>query len=317
MKWIMRYDLDENLQVILDRIDSKKDLLDSFRPLPEVLVRKFKENMSFEWTYHSNAIEGNTLTLNETRFIIEEGLTINGKPLREHLEAINHHDAIVWLEDFVSNHEVLRERDILDIHALVMDKIDRQYAGRYRSAGVRITGANFTPPNAHLVAELIEDLIQWSESYKDIHPVLKSALFHHRFVWIHPFFDGNGRTTRLVSNIFMMQKGFPPAFILKSDRRKYYDGLNKANTGIMDKWFLLWLQSVERSLDLYLSHLDAERDDYQSLQSIVEESAVPYGQEYLSLLARQGKIDAYKEGNVWYSSERAIKQYIIGRQRKR
>src|SRR5690606_15467856 len=130
----------------------------------------------------------------------------------------------------------------------------------------------------------MDELMYWFNTESaTLHPVVQSAIFHHRFVWIHPFVDGNGRTTRLISNIALMQQGFPPAFILKSDRKKYYAGLNRANKGDPGKWFLMWFQSVERSLDLYLSHLDSERDDYQPLQSIVEEQGVPYGQEYLSL----------------------------------
>ncbi|MFA9213612.1 MAG: Fic family protein, partial [Candidatus Methylacidiphilales bacterium] len=187
-----------------------------------------------------------------------------------------------------------------------------------RNSGVRITGANFVPPNALKVYDYIEDLISWVNTVaKDMHPVIAATVFHHRFVWIHPFFDGNGRTVRLLFNLLLMKEGFPPAIILKNDRKKYYDALNKANNGDYSKLVLLVLQALERSIDIYLSNLTNTYDDYQPISSIVNEPDVPYGQEYVSLLARQGKIDAFKEGKNWYTSKVALNNYIEKRDRKR
>jgi Fic family protein len=149
-----------------------------------------------------------------------------------------------------------------------------------------------------------------------LNDVILASLFHHRFVWIHPFFDGNGRTVRLVMNLLLMRSGFPPAIILKNDRKKYYDALNQANNGSYSKIVLLMIQALERSLDIYLSiYPDAE--EYLPISNIVAEEALPYGQEYISLLARQGKIDAYKEGRDWLTTEAAVKEYMVNRKRKR
>jgi Fic family protein len=308
----------EGLDRHLARIQEKKTRLDALRPLPDAAIRQLRNSLALEWTYHSNSIEGNTLTLQETKMVIEDGLTIKGKTLREHFEAVNHQEAIELLEELVHSIYRLQAADILQVHALVLQKIEKEFAGRYRNANVRIAGANFVPPNALKVDDLMEDLIAWvNNAGNSIDPVIKAAIFHHRFVWIHPFFDGNGRTARLVFNLLLMKEGFPPAIILKNDRKKYYDALNRANQGDYGKLLLLVMQALERSLDIYLSNLNNTYDDYQSITDIVSEPGFPYGQEYISLLARRGKIDAFKEGRNWLTSKDAVWQYMELRKRKR
>ncbi len=137
-----------------------------------------------------------------------------------------------------------------------------------------------------------------------------ATIFHHKFVWIHPFFDGNGRTVRLAMNLLLMNAGFPPAIILSNDRKKYYSALNKANKGDYRKLMLVISQALERTLNIYLNALPDSDDDYKVISNLVQEEAVPYGQDYISLLARQGKIDAYKEGRNWLTSKKAIEDYI-------
>lgn len=287
----------------LDRLLEKKSRLDALRPLPAAAVENIRSSLALEWTFHSNAIEGNTLTLRETRMVVEDGLTIGGKPLREHFEAINHQEAIAFVENLAAGDRPLSGADILALHALVMQRIDP---------------AGFIPPNALKIEALLEELIQWAnDAHTPLPCIVKAAVFHHRFVWIHPFFDGNGRTARLFSNLLLMKEGFPPAIILKNDRKKYYDALEKANQGSYAKLALLFMQALERSLDLYLSHLTNSYDDYQPISDIVAEPGFPYGQEYLSLLARQGKIDAFKEGRNWLTSKEAVRRYAEGRDRKR
>jgi|SRR5690606_35862353 len=306
----------EGLELQLERIKTKKKQLDSFRPIPTYALKNIKESLTIEWTYNSNSIEGNTLTLQETKLVIEEGFTVKGKSLREHFEAINHQEAIEFVESLISDNYKLTESDILSTHNLVLQKIEKDYAGRFRTSGVRISGANFVPPNALKVPDLITELIQWtSKSELDI--IIKSTIFHHRFVWIHPFFDGNGRTVRLLFNLLLMKDGYPPAIILKNDRKKYYEALNSANNGNYSKLLLLILQALERSLDIYISSLDNSYDQYQPISNIVEEIRAPYGQEYLSLLARKGKIDAFKEGRNWLTTKEAVEEYIKNRKRKR
>jgi len=295
------------------RIARKKDVLSSKRPLSVSALQNINENLFLEWTYNSNSIEGNTLTLQETRIVLQEGMTVKGKSLREHFETTNHHEAIDYLERLVNPQYAISERDILDIHAIVLSKIEKDFAGRYRNGAVRIMGANFIPPNPLKVSALMEELIDWvNENPLQLSPVVLATIFHHRFVYIHPFFDGNGRTVRLAMNLLLMRAAYPPAIILKNDRKKYYDALNQANKGSYSRLLLLMAQAAERSLDIYLAAHPYESldDEYRSITDIVSEPDVPYGQEYVSLLARQGKIDAYKEGRNWVTNKKAIKEYV-------
>jgi Fic family protein len=300
----------ESSLAMLHRLQSKRDRLLQLRPIPSAALEKLRESLMLEWTYHSNGIEGNTLSLQETRVILSDGITVGGKTLREHFEALNHHEAIFALEKMVKSDYRLKASDILSIHALVLQRIEKDFAGRYRNVGVRITGANFTPPNARKVDELMEELILWVNEKSEIPLVVKATIFHHRMVWIHPFFDGNGRTVRLMFNLLLMNAGYPPAIILQQDRKKYYDALNRANQGNYEKMLLLVIQALERSLDIYLSHLDNSHDNYLPISSILEEMNIPYGQEYVSLLVRRGKIAGYKEGRNWLTTKDAISEYI-------
>lgn len=309
------YDIPEIVK-LLERLDEKKSMIDALRPLPSVVIRSITESLTLEWTHHSTAIEGNSLTLQETKVVLEEGLTIKGKSLREHFEIINHNDAIDYIIELAKLEYKIKERDILKTHELVLDKIQKEWAGRFRTSGVRIGAANFVPPNALKVYEYVHDLIDWVNNDNTLHPIVRAMVFHHRFVYIHPFFDGNGRTVRLLFNLLLMKDGYPPAIILKNDRKKYYDALNKANLGDYSKLLMLIIQSAERTLNIYVNAL-TNNDDYKPIINIAEEPSVPYGQEYISLLARRGKIDAYKENGVWFTSEEAVMEYVKNRKRKR
>jgi Fic family protein len=308
----------KGLDKTLDRIQEKKERLDTLRPLPGPALQNLRESLSLEWTYHSNSIEGNTLSLVETKMVVEDGITIQGKSLREHFEAVNHQEAVEWIESLVAVDEPLRKRDVLTVQSLVLQKIEKSFLGLYRTGSVRISGANFTPPDALLVGDLMDELINWLNDTDTLPPLVKATIFHHRFVWIHPFFDGNGRSVRLLMNLFLMRQGYPPAIILKQDRRKYYDALNQANKGHYGKLLLLVLQAAERTLDIYLGSVSTNYyAEYKPIADIVKEPEVPYGQEYVSLLARQGKIAALKEGRDWLTTKAAVQAYRIGRERKR
>lgn len=310
--------IDEETRIHLERLESKKKQLDSHRPLPSFIVEKIKENLSLEWTYNSNAIEGNTITLRETQLILEEGMTVKGKSLREHFETFNHHKAIGYLYQLIDDSTSIRGIDILRLHEIVLNNIEEHYAGRIRTGNVRINGANFTPPSASKVSDLIDELVDYvHKNPSGLDPVSLATLFHHRFVWIHPFFDGNGRTVRLAMNLILLRAGYPPAIILRADRKKYYDALNQANNGNYIKLQLLMIQAVERTLNIFLGSLPGSSYEYNSITNLIEEERLPYGQEYISLLARQGKIDAYKEGNVWFTSKQAVSSYVEGRKRHR
>lgn len=221
-------DLDDNY---FDEVDSLKRKLDSKRPIPKETLKSLKESINLEWTYNSNGIEGNTLTLRETQVVLE-GITVGGKSIKEHLEAINHEKAILFLDDLVKDNEPISEWNIKNIHQLILKDIDNENAGRYRKENVTIKGATHIPPDYLKVPELMEKLIltynynTWSE----YHPIIQAALLHGELVKIHPFVDGNGRTSRLLMNLDLMNSGYNPVIIKKESRLKYYEALDKAHT---------------------------------------------------------------------------------------
>jgi len=300
----------EKLAPITERIQSKKDKIDSARPLSSSLLSRIKSDISLEWTYNSNAIEGNSLTLVETKVVLQDGMTIGGKSLREHFEVINHDSAIQMLEEIVDPKYVLRAIDILSLHELVLDNIDKQNAGRIRNTRVRIVGANFTPPSPQKVSGLLDKLIKFTlDNPLDLSAPILATIFHHQLVWIHPFVDGNGRTGRLAMNLLLQSKGYPPSIILKNDRKKYYAALNLANNGHYEKLALMILQGLERTMNMYLDIIPDQYGDYDSLTNIANEDSVPYGAEYLGLLARRGLINAHKEGRRWVTTKEDVLAY--------
>ena len=219
-------DLPENF---FDKVDNMKKELDSKRPFPKETLRTLKDSINLEWTYNSNGIEGNTLTLKETQVVLE-GITVGGKTLKEHLEAINHEKAILYLETIVKEKNPITEWNIKNIHRLVLKNIDDKNAGRYRIENVMIKCAVHVPPNYLKVPELMEKLIVNYNSWSSYHPIIRAALLHGQLVKIHPFVDGNGRTSRLLMNLDLMNHGFNPVIIKKEDRLKYYEALDKAHT---------------------------------------------------------------------------------------
>jgi Fic family protein len=238
------------------QIDQLKKELDALWPLPSAAVRNLDDVYRIEWTYNSNAIEGNTLTLLETKLVLEEGLTIGGKKLREHFEVINHSEAIDFVQDIVHRNIELTEYVIKSIHHLVLKNIDDENAGRYRLINVLISGSKHTPPHFTVLTEKMEQLIGWYDENKDIlHPVELAAQFHFRFVYIHPFTDGNGRTTRLLMNLILMKFGFPPAIVKAEStaRLKYYETLESESVGNnLDPFIQLIAGCVEDSLHTYI-----------------------------------------------------------------
>ena len=235
-------------------IDKKKKQIDEKRPLSKYTLDNIKEELLLQWTYNSNAIEGNTLTLRETKVVLEDGITIGGKTLQEHLEVVNHKEAIFYIEDIVNEEEPLSEKQIKNIHYLILKGIDDEKAGVYRERKVIISGASHTPPPPYQLKSKMEGLISWYRNVgSKLHTVERAAKLHTDFVNIHPFVDGNGRTARLLLNFELMKEGYPPAIIRTEDRRDYYEALDKAaTTGDYDDFIRMVRDAVERSLDLYL-----------------------------------------------------------------
>ena len=316
--WDINLAYREKLQATYDRLYEKKAILQQSTPLPSIALQKIQEALTVEWTYNTNSIEGNTLSLRETQMVLQDGITIKGKSLREHFEAKNHETALKRLYEMIEKKQALNAKSILELHSYVLRSIEDDYAGRLRNAGVRIAGDNFIPPNAQKVSSLLDELVEFvAQNPLQLNSIELATVFHHKLVWIHPFFDGNGRTVRLAMNLQLMQEGFTPAIILTNDRKKYYEALNQANKGDYFKLGLLMAQALERTLNIYLNALPGSEDQYREISSLVKEESLPYGQEYISLLARQGKIDAYKEGRNWLTTKKAIEDYMANRQRKR
>ena len=205
------------------RIDELKNKLKTMRPLNETELKRLRNEFIIENTYNSNAIEGNTLTLRETALILQEGVTIAEKPVREHLEAIGHRDAFEYIISLADAGTELTERIIKNIHSFVLMN-DAENKGVYRSVPVTVMGAAHTPPQPYLVPVQMEELIRDYEDMKREKYIIEAvAEFHLRFEGVHPFIDGNGRTGRLILNLELIKMGLLPINIKFADRRKYYD----------------------------------------------------------------------------------------------
>ena len=235
-----------NLKTILDEIDALKAALNKFRELDSFRIAQALE---LEYTFESNRIEGNTLTLRETDLVINEGLTISGKSMREHLEAINHVEAVAYIKQLIERNFSFNERELLSVHNLILRGIIPEDAGRYRKVQVMIKGSSHMPPQPFLVPKQMEDYFLWMEENKNkLHPVILAAEMHERLVTIHPFIDGNGRTSRLIMNLILLQNGYVIANI-KGDyetRMQYYQSLETAQTSGNKEDFILLIAQIEK-----------------------------------------------------------------------
>jgi Fic family protein len=238
-------------------IDFLKDSIDYHRPFSKGLADSLHEKLIVEWTYNSNAIEGNTLTLSETKVVLE-GITIGGKSMVEHLETINHREAILFIEDLISNKEPLSEWNIKNLHSIILRKIDNINAGNYRQENVVISGANHIPPKHYEISNLMQKLIsEYHNDWEQFHPIIRATLLHGEFVKIHPFIDGNGRTSRLLLNFELMRNGYTPIIIKNENRAKYYEVIDFAHTTMNYGPFLEMVSNlVIESEKLWLSILD-------------------------------------------------------------
>ena len=292
------------------RLDAKKAQLDRYRPLPAQVVGNLRESLRLLLTYHSNAIEGNTLTLRETQIVLETGITIGGHPLREHLEATNHAQAWEYLATLADRGTGITGDTILFLHRLVMSGID-DTAGSFRTGPVYIRGARVTPPSAAHIERLIEAWLMWLQGPGlDYPPIVRAAIAHHDFEAIYPFFDGNGRTGRLLLNLMLMRDGYPPALLLRDWRGNYLRALDDANEGKFSPLTNLTGRAVEGGLDLYVEACKREpepEDDYVPLAELARETE--HSADYLGWLVRRGRLEATKRGGRWYSTPAALERY--------
>lgn len=237
----------------LHRLTMLKEKVDLQRQLSPELIRELKADFLIKSTYHSNAIEGNTLTVYETKAVLEDGITIAGKSMREHLEAINHKEAILVAEEIVQEEIPFSERVVKDLHSIVLNKIDRENAGMYRNRNLIISGASHTPPDAFMVPQLMTDLIAWYRSVTELHAVERAAILHSKFVNIHPFTDGNGRTARLMLNLELVRSGYLPVIIETERRFDYYELLDQvAISGEYEEFVMFIAEHEEKELERYL-----------------------------------------------------------------
>ncbi len=247
----------KNLEAILAQIAIKKQQLDALRKdLDNATIR---EALKIEFLYESNRIEGNTLTLRETQLVVNEGITISGKSMREHLEAINHKEAILFVEDIISKQIELSAYTLKQIHALVLHSIDRENAGQYRRLPIMIAGSKHLPPQPYLLQTLMDDYFLFYDTHKDkLHTVVLAAEMHERLVNIHPFIDGNGRTSRLIMNFILLRDGFPLAIIGGDyeSRMAYYEALENVQDQQDKLSFILFIaEKVLIALDRYINIL--------------------------------------------------------------
>lgn len=289
---------------LLARIERKKRALDERRPLPRDALNRLREEIRLAHTYHSDAIEGNTLTLQETKLVIEEGITIGGKTLKEHLEATGNANAFDKLENLSKNRDPIDHVMIQEIHEIATFGWLTD-AGRYRTQNVRVVGRKKSPPDFSKVPRLMDELLK-RVTEMDENPTAAASFLHHGLVDVHPFSDGNGRVARLIMNLHLMKHGYPPTVLKKEDRHRYYDHLAKADGGNLNPFVNFIAKGVDESLALFLA-IFGGKNELVPLKDLARTSE--YSQEYLSLRARQGVLDAVKFGKIWHSSRKALEEY--------
>lgn len=235
---------------MLDEIRAKKERLDALRPFPQEVIAQLDAWYDVELTYTSNAIEGNTLTRSETALVLEKGLTVRGKPLKHHQEAVDHFDALQFVRELIQEDREITEDEILDIHRLVVGRTLKKAAGVYSQFSRRIVGSEAIFPDPAVIPELMQEFCEWlSESSPSAEVAIEA---HLRLVSIHPFSDGNGRTSRLLMNLLLIKEGYPPLVIRPEDRIEYIDSVEQYQ-----------LQKNPYSYNEFmLTRLNASLDDY-------------------------------------------------------
>ncbi len=300
---------------IARRLRQKKKQLDGYRPLEPFTVQRLHQDLRVLATYHSNAIEGNTLSLRETQMVLEYGITVDGHPLREYLEATNHAEAFDALPKLVER--PITVETVQGLHRLVMDKIDPD-AGELRTVQVHIRGAPFTPPPARDIPLYLAQWVHWltGDDALRYDPVTRAAIAHHDFEALHPFTDGNGRVGRLLLNLMLMQDGYPPALVLREWRARYIQALQQAYFGNYSPLVDLVGLAVEQALDLYLEACVKSTADLLPVKELAPLFNTTV--DYLGQLARTGKFEAKKRGQYWYASKEAVQRYFqeVGAQRR-
>jgi Fic family protein len=279
-QWLTAYPMPSH--ATLQAIDQLKTWLDAFRPLPPSVVSELRQRYQVRFTYHSNALEGNTLTQSETELVLTTGITIGGKTLQEHLEVIGHVEAIAYIELLAQQTTRLSEWEIRQIHSLILRKINPEEAGRYRTLDVQAAGTGYIYPPHYALSEQMTDFVIWlnSTDAQALHPILYAIEAHSRFVTIHPFRDGNGRTGRLLMNLLLLRAGYPIAVITRENRQRYIETLMQGQQS--DDWeplYALIIDAIQTSLVEVLGVLTTATE--------VQNKELPLYQVMLEFLQRQ------------------------------
>ena len=274
----------------------------------EVLVR-IQQLFRLKAVYHSNAIEGNQLNLNETKLVISEGLTISGKSLRDQTEAINLSHALDFLEELVKDSErPINETVIRQIHKSILSGIDDDLAGAYRKIDVVITGSKNAPANPESIPAEMGKLNNWlltipsPEEEPETHPILIAAALHCWFVMIHPFVDGNGRTARILLNLILMRLGYPVIVIPVDERERYYDALAESDEGDLTHFVQLVIEGIEDSLEQYELARSEESAMRRRITALAEQVSEPFEQER--------RVEEEKEYTVWKQAMALFKSLV-------
>ncbi|MFV9505353.1 MAG: Fic family protein [Oscillochloridaceae bacterium umkhey_bin13] len=290
------------------RITEKRALLDARRPLPPAVLRVLHADLQIRLTFHSNAIEGNTLSLRETQLVIEQGITIGGHSLKEHLEATNHAAAYALMSKLAATQTPLTITTVLELHRLVTDRLLDE-PGQFRHGAVSIRGAQLIPPPASEVPRLMDTWLAWlSGEGRQYEPITRTTLAHHGFLAVHPFLDGNGRTARLLLNLMLLRDGYPPALLLREWRLGYLEALAQADRGRYNPLLNLIGRAVESGLDLYLEACAATpNEEWLPLAELA--IGTTHSAEYLALLIRKGRLAGTKRDGRWHSTRAALARY--------
>jgi Fic family protein len=289
------------LAEIIQRADALKAEIDALRPIDREQEQRILQKFRLDWNYHSNAIEGNTLTYGETRAFLLHGVTAQGKPFRDYLDIKGHRDAIEYLEEFVRQQQPLTEADVRELHRVLLVEpyempaetpeglpTRRRIAlGRYKSTS---NSVRTSPGEMHYYASpqetpaLMGDLMRWYHqalATGELHPLLLAATFHLRFVSIHPFDDGNGRMARLLTNLILMQAGYAPVIINTNSKAEYLLALEQADAGEIEPFITLIGRNLIYSLELYLRGAKGERienlDDLDQRVALLQQRLVAQG----------------------------------------
>jgi len=298
---------------ILDLILERKERIDRKKSLDPSVVGKLRRDLIIEMTYNSNSIEGNALSFSETGMVLEQGITIGGKTMREHLEVTHHEAAMEYILDRVykRKNELV---DILHLHSIILDRIGPDNAGRLRTGRIFISGTTHIPPEPSAVPSLMEEFMIGMDR-KGAIPVEEAAMMHMSFIDIHPFVDGNGRCARLLLNLLLMRNGYPPILIKKVDRRRYIDTIVASRSRNVHGPFVDYIgRCMVQALDRWLDAFSSDPRDLITLKEAAR--TTPYSAEYLSLLARKGRIPATKVGRTWMISTTDMERYVAEMRRK-